>query len=328
MLLRVGGVNESGRGAAEKRPLVVIVGPTAVGKTEFSILLALRVNGEVVTADSMQVYRGLDIAAAKPTKEQMRGVVHHLIDVRDPDEEFNVAEYRLLAQRAIASIHEKGRLPVLSGGTGLYVKAVLDEFLFPDEGADPALRAELEREAARTGPAALHDRLKAVDPASAARIHPHDVRRVVRALEVYVRTGVPLSEHLKVKAAPAPPYETLMFGLTRPRDELYRRIEERVDDQIRMGLIEEVKGILARYGEPKVARQALGFKEIASYLKGECTLEEAVYLLKRDTRRFAKRQYTWFRKDPRIKWIRLDEFGSLEEAVDLVEAEVRAKFGL
>jgi len=316
----------SGSDLKSKQPLVVIVGPTAVGKTEFSIRLALKTNGEIVTADSMQVYRGLDIASAKPTIKERRGVAHHLIDIVDPDEAFNVAEYRTLAHQAIASVHSRGRLPILSGGTGLYVKAVLDEFLFPDEGADPILRRELEQEAELLGPDALHDRLRAVDPAAAARIHPNDVRRVVRALEVHARTGVPFSEHLKSKTAPAPPYETLMFGLTRPREELYRRIDERVDEQIRMGLVGEIKEVLAKYGEPKIARQALGFKEIASYLKGERTLEEAVEILKRDTRRFAKRQYTWFRREDRIKWIDLDEIGSIERAVDLVEVDIRAAF--
>lgn len=311
----------------EKPPLLVVVGPTAVGKSELAVELALRVRGEVVTADSMQVYRGLDIAAAKPTLQERKGVPHHLIDVCDPDERFNVAEYRRLAHEAIATVHRRGNLPILAGGTGLYVKAVLDEFLFPDEGADYELRRRLEAQAREEGPRALHRRLAEVDPESAARLHPNDVRRVVRALEVYYTTGRPLSEHLKEARASEPAYEVAMFGLTRPREVLYRRINERVDAQIRQGLIEEVRRLAERYGELPVARQALGCKEILAYLKGELTLEEAVERIKRDTRRFAKRQYTWFRKQPRIRWIDLEELGSPAAAARLIAEEIKGSLG-
>lgn len=312
----------------EKKPLVVIVGPTAVGKSKVAVDLALRLDGEVVTADSMQVYRGLDIGTDKPAPEDRKGVPHHLIDLLDPDQRFNVAEYRKLAHEAIAGIHARGRLPILAGGSGLYVKAVLDEFLFPDEGADLALRAELERLARTLGPEALHRRLAEIDPPTARRLHPNDVRRVVRAIEVYETTGRPLSEHLASARAPSPRYRVAMVGLTRPRDILYRRIEERVDRQIAMGLVDEVRNLMERYGEPPIARQALGYKEIAAYLRGECSLERAIEILKRNTRRFAKRQYTWFRKDSRIRWFDLEELGTHERALDAIEAYVRAELGL
>lgn len=312
---------------SEKPPLVVVVGPTAVGKSELAIELALRTRGEVVTADSMQVYRGLDIGTAKPTLEDRRGVPHHLIDICDPDERFNVAEYRRLAHRVIEEVHGRGNLPILAGGTGLYVKAVLDEFLFPDEGADYELRRRLEAEAKEAGPLALHSRLREVDPLTAQRLHPNDVRRVVRALEVYHTTGKPLSEHLRSARASEPKYDVAIFGLTRPREILYRRINERVDAQIEQGLIEEVRRLKARYGDLPVARQALGYKEIHAYLTGELTLEQAVERLKRDTRRFAKRQYTWFRREPGIRWIDLEEVRPLGAAVELIREEIKGRLG-
>jgi len=311
-----------------KKPLAVIVGPTAVGKSKIAIELALRLDGEVVTADSMQVYRGLDIGTDKPALGDRKGVPHHLVDVLDPDQRFNVAEYRKLAHDAIAMIHARGRLPILSGGTGLYVKAVLDEFLFPDEGADYDLRTRLEEEARLLGPQALHRRLAQIDPPTARRLHPNDVRRVIRAIEVYETTGRPLSEHLAEARAPSPRYRVAIVGLTRPRDVLYRRIEERVDRQIQEGLVDEVKRLMERYGELPVARQALGYKEITAYLRGECSLERAIEILKRDTRRFAKRQFTWFRKDQRIRWFDLEELGTIGRAVDAIECYIRAELGL
>jgi len=312
----------------QPKPLVVIVGPTAVGKSKIAIGLALRLDGEVVTADSMQVYRGLDIGTDKPPASERQGVPHHLVDVLDPDQRFNVAEYRDLAHQVIAEIHARGRLPILSGGTGLYVKAVLDEFLFPDEGADYELRTRLEKEAELHGREALHRRLAEIDPPTARRLHPNDVRRVIRALEVYETTGRALSEHLASATAPAPRYRAVMIGLTRPRDVLYRRIEARVDRQIQSGLVDEVRRLMERYGELPVARQALGYKEITAYLTGQCSLERAVEILKRDTRRFAKRQFTWFRKDHRIRWFDLEELGTHERALDAIEGHIRAELHL
>lgn len=309
----------------EAPPLVVIVGPTAVGKTAVAVELALRLNGEVVTADSMQVYRGMDIGTAKPTVAERRGVPHHLIDVVSPDETFNAARYRDLAQAAIADIHRRGRLPIVSGGTGLYIRALLEEFQLPAPGAHPEVRTRLESDAERLGRVRLHERLAAVDPPTAARLHPNDVRRVVRALEVYEVTGIPLSEHLAAARERLPRYFTVSVGLTRPREELYRRIEERVDQQLASGLVDEVRSLLARYTLNQTARQALGYKEIIAYLEGETTLAEAVERLKRETRRYAKRQYTWFRRDPHIVWFDLSEYPTLAAAVDAIERHVVAR---
>lgn len=299
-----------------KPPLLVIVGPTAVGKTAFCIDLAERLPAEIVTADSMQVYRGMDIGTAKPTEEERRGVPHHGIDLVEPDEQCNVADYRRHALKAIAAIHERGKLPILSGGTGLYVRAVVDEFLFPERGADWDFRRRLEEEAQRIGRPALHARLQAVDPETAARLHPNDLRRVVRALEVYERTGRPLSEHLREARGKGSRFDLLMFGLTRPREELYARINDRVHEQIRSGLVEEVAAMLERgLDEDDVSMKGLGYKEIIGYLKGRYGLDEAITLLQRDTRHYARRQLTWFRADKRIQWLDMSEFISMESAV-------------
>lgn len=306
-----------------KPPLLVIVGPTAVGKTAFCVELAQRLPAEIVTADSMQVYRGMDIGTAKPTDEERRGVPHHGIDLVDPDEECNVADYRGHALAAIGAIHERGKLPILSGGTGLYVRAVVDEFLFPERGADWEFRRRLEKEAERLGRPALHARLQAVDPETAARLHPNDLRRVVRALEVYERTGRPLSEHLREARGKASPFDLLMFGLTRPREELYARINDRVHEQIRAGLVEEVAALLERgLDENDVSMKGLGYKEIIGYLKGRYSLDEAITMLQRDTRHYARRQLTWFRADKRIQWIDLSEYNDLTSAMARVYGAV------
>lgn len=305
-----------------RKPLVVIVGPTAVGKTQVAIGLALRLHGEVVTADSMQVYRGLDIATDKPTSEQMQGVPHHMIDVVAPDEPFNAVKYRDMARAVIEEIHRRGRLPILSGGTGLYVKAVLDDFLFPEDRRDPALRAQLEHEAATLGAAHLHQRLQRVDPASAQRLHPNDVRRVIRALEVFASTGRPLSEQLPKLSGREERYRTVMIGLTRPRPVLYRRIEARVDRQIERGLVDEARRLMAQYPHLPSAGQSLGVKEIIKAIRGEISLDEAIALLKRNTRRYAKRQFTWFRKDERIEWFDLEALSPIERALDAIEEHI------
>lgn len=304
------------------RPLLVVVGPTAVGKTEFCVLLGQAMDAEIVSADSMQVYRGMDIGTAKPTEAERGGVPHHCLDIVDPRDAFNVADYRRCALQAINGIHSRGRLPILSGGTGLYVRAVVDEFLFPDRGADWELRRRLEEEAERYGRAALHARLAAVDPETAARLHPNDLRRVVRALEVYERTGRPLSDHLREAKSREPRFDLLMFGLTRPREELYARINARVDEQIRRGLVEEVEALMEQgLDEGDIAAQGLGYKEILAFLKGRTSLEEAVRVLKRDTRHYARRQLIWFKADPRIRWLDLSGYDSLAAAtVPVIEA--------
>ncbi len=282
-------------------PLIAIVGPTAVGKTEFAIALAEAVGGEVVSADSRQVYRYMDIGTAKPTPAQRARVPHHLLDIVDPDQPLTLAQYQRLAYETIADIHRRGRVPLLVGGTGLYVRAVLEGLRIPEVPPNPELRARLEEEAAREGAQALHARLQALDPTAAARIDPRNVRRVIRALEVCLIAGRPISE---LQRAEPPPYRILRLGLTRPRPELYARIDARVDAMIEAGLVEEVRSLLARGYQPDLpAMTGLGYRQICQYLAGELTLEEAVREIKRKTRRFVHHQRSWFRlDDPRIRW--------------------------
>jgi tRNA dimethylallyltransferase len=290
--------------AEEKRsPLLMIVGPTAVGKSAAAVECCLRLGGEVVCADSMQVYRHMDIGTAKPTPQERRDVPHHCLDLVEPDEEYSVARYRDDAAAAIADIIARGRLPVLCGGTGLYVKAVLYGLDLPIAAADWELRGRLEQEAQRTGPEALHERLRQVDPTAAARIHPHNVRRVVRALEVYITTGRPMSSYHRLDHTPRPNYNVLAFGLTRSRAELYRRIDARVDAMMQRGLLEEVRWLLDHgYSERLISMKGLGYAQLAAHLRGETDLDAAVYLVKRDTRHYARRQLTWFRAEPVLRW--------------------------
>ncbi|BAS27577.1 tRNA (adenosine(37)-N6)-dimethylallyltransferase MiaA [Limnochorda pilosa] len=318
------------------RPLLVVVGPTAVGKTAVVLELAPMVGGEVVSADSMQVYRGLDVGTAKPSPEERRCVPHHLIDVAEPGERFTAARYQVLAREAIAAIHARGRLPILSGGTGLYVQAVLEPLLFPDAGEDLELRERLAREAAEQGPQALHRRLARVDPEAAARLAPGDVRRVVRALEVYERTGRPISQIQESSRREAPPaYRTLKVGLTRPRTRLYARIDARVEEQLARGLVDEARRLLelgretgAGASGAKTALQALGYKELFPYLEGRENLAEATERLKRATRRYAKRQLTWFRRDPEIVWLDLERFPDPRAAAAALAGLARDRLGL
>lgn len=289
-------------------PLLVLVGPTAVGKTQLSLRLAEELDGEIVSADSMQVYKFMDIGTAKPTPEERRRIPHHLLDVCLPNESFSVARYQRLAWDAIANIHRRGRFPILTGGTGLYVQAVVDGLNFPPQPSDKQYRAKLQALAQEEGPEAVHRLLQRVDPETASRIHPNNLRRVVRALEICRCTGRPMSAHLKEEPRQKPPYDLHMYGLTRDRSELYERINRRVDEMIAAGLVAEVKVLVEMgFAEGKTALQALGYKEILAYLQGLLTFEEAVELLKRDTRRYAKRQLTWFRRDRRIRWFNLSE---------------------
>jgi len=286
---------------ARRVRVVAIVGPTAVGKTEASLRLARDVGGEIISADSRQIYRYMDIGTAKPSAEERAAVPHHLVDAVRPDEVLTLAQYRALARAAIADVWARGALPILVGGTGLYVKALLDGWTIPEVPPDPALRAALQTEADRDGPAALHARLAAVDAQAAERIDSHNVRRVIRALEIYQHTGRPPSE-LQRKAPPD--YATLRIGLTMPREALYRRIDARVDAMMAAGLVREVQDLVARgytWGLP--AMSGLGYRQIGQYLRGEISLSEAVALIKRHTRRFVRQQYNWFRlDDPTIVW--------------------------
>ena len=282
--------------------MFVLTGPTAAGKTSLSIDLALAWGGEIISADSMQVYRGMDIGTAKPSMDERRGVPHHLIDILDPDEPYSVAEFQRLAGEAIQSIALRGLIPMVVGGTALYIRALVDDYYFPDAPADADLRESLALQADREGTAALHRMLGEMDPSSAARIHPNDLKRLIRAIEVCRVTGVRLSEFPRTGR---PFSEAFMACLDIPREELYGRIDARVDEQIRRGLIEEVESLHRMgYDERFFSMNSLGYREIGDYLRGRATIEDAVRLIKRNTRRFSKRQLTWFRRDPRIIWIR------------------------
>ncbi|MDF9406820.1 MAG: tRNA dimethylallyltransferase [Pelotomaculum sp. PtaB.Bin013] len=308
-------------------PLLVIAGPTATGKSEVAVHVAGAIGGEIVSADSMLVYRQMDIGTAKPTKEVMRGVPHHLINIVDPDQDYSVAIYQERAREVIADIQARGRLPVLTGGTGLYIRSVIDHYDFTGACRDESLRAKLLSEAQNNGCESLHLRLAEVDRQSAAKLHPRDVRRVIRALEVYYLTGKPLSSYWKMEKCAEPLYNLVFIGLTMARGELYRRIEQRVEAMIGAGLVDEVRGLLnAGYSPGLTSMQGLGYKEIVAHLAGELSLPEAVELLKRNTRRFAKRQLTWFRRDGRIKWLAVDPPMGLQSAVQEIIRNIEGVF--
>ena len=284
-----------------KNPLLVIVGPTAVGKTALSLRLARDFDGEIVSADSRQIYRGLDIGTAKVTPEEQAAAPHHLLDVVEPDEIVTLANFQERAYAGIDAIHRRGRLPILVGGTGQWVWAVVEGWGIPRVPPDPALRAELEALAQAIGPQAFHEQLAAVDQQAAGKIDPRNVRRVIRALEVYQKTGRPISEHQRKSP---PPCYVSMIGLTMPRERLYDRIDRRIERMLERGLVAEVKRLVeAGYGWDLPAMSGLGYRQIGQYLRGEVSLAEAVALLKKETRRFVRQQSTWFRLDDnRINW--------------------------
>ena len=286
-----------------KSRLICLLGPTAVGKTEIAIRLAQRLNAEIISVDSRQIYRQMDIGTAKPTPEEQRAARHHLIDCVDISEAFSVADYQSLVDVAITDIQNRDKRVLLVGGAGLYFRAIVDG-LFEGPGADPSLRKRLEEEAAQFGVDALHKRLQTCDPESAERIHPNNLVRVIRALEVYELTDTPMSELQQQWHPEKQRYPFIAFGLTMPRALLYRRIEQRVDVMLANGLIAEVESLLAAgHARDSVALQSFGYRELIAYLDGDCTYQEAISQLKQNTRRFAKRQLTWFRKDTRIEWL-------------------------
>ena len=292
-----------------KRPLIVLTGPTAVGKTSLSISLAKAVNGEIISADSMQVYKKMDIGSAKIRPEEMQGVKHYLVDVLEPEEEFHIVKFQQMAKEAMEEIYEKGKIPILVGGTGFYIQAVTRDIDFTEAQQENTYRAELEKLAETEGAEYLHDRLKEVDPASADIIHANTVKRVIRALEFYHQNGTPISAHNEEQKKQTSPYNLAYFVLNAPRDILYERIDKRVDQMLEEGLVKEVEG-LKREGCQRgmVSMQGLGYKEILAYLEGEYPLEEVVRILKRDTRHFAKRQLTWFRRESDVIWVDKDKF--------------------
>ena len=298
------------------KPLIILTGPTAVGKTALSISLAKAVGGEIISADSMQVYRHMDIGSAKIRPEEMDGVSHHLIDVLEPWEEFHVVRFQQLVKEAMAGIYERGHIPILTGGTGFYIQAIVKDIDFTENGEDSSYRENLERRAREEGCEALHRELAAVDPESAAQIHPNNVKRIIRALEYYEQTGQPISAHNEEQKEKPSPYNYAYFVLTDDREVLYERIDRRVDQMLSDGLVEEVKRLRAMgCSRELVSMQGLGYKEILAYLEGEMSLEEAIYVLKRDTRHFAKRQLTWFRREKEVIWLDKREFDRQEERI-------------
>lgn len=300
----------------EKKPLVVLTGPTAVGKTKASIGLAKVIGGEIISADSMQVYRHMDIGSAKIKKEEMDGVKHYLINVLEPEEEFHVVRFQQMAKEAMEEIYASGHIPIIAGGTGFYIQALLYDIDFEEGEQDTALRESLEAYAKEHGPEALHARLEEVDPQSAKAIHANNVKRVIRAIEFYEQTGETISKHNEKEKQKCSPYDFRYFVLNDERAHLYERINARVDEMIEQGLVEEVRALKERgCTKDMVSMQGLGYKEILEYLEGECTLEDAIYRLKRDTRHFAKRQITWFKREQDVIWVNKKEYDYNEKKI-------------
>ena len=296
------------------KPLIILTGPTAVGKTELSIALAKSIGGEIISADSMQVHKFMDIGTAKIRPDEMQGVPHHLIDILEPDEAFNVAMFKELAKATVEEIYSRGHVPIVVGGTGFYIQALLYDIDFSEEDSNVSIRKELEDIVEERGAEFLHELLRKVDPESAEQIHANNVKRVIRALEYYRMHGEKISVHNAAERRKKSPYDFLYFVLTNDRKVLYDRIEKRIDKMIEEGLISEVDNLLKKgYDSSLVSMQGLGYKELIPYLKKECSLEEAVYILKRDTRHFAKRQLTWFRRERDVRWLDKSQLPSEEE---------------
>ncbi len=311
----------------EKNILLVIVGPTAVGKTEIALDVAKKLDAEIISADSMQVYKYMDIGTAKPSAKEQSEVKHHLIDIIEPDEKFSVADYQEIAKLKIANIHSREKLPILTGGTGLYINAVCYNYTFSDFERDPELIRELHCLAEKHGNEYLHKKLLELDEVSAEKIHPNNLRRLIRALEVCIKTGKPFSYFEEKTKKQEVPYNLIMFGLTRPRDELYERINTRVKLMIKSGLITEVEKLLEMgYSKELNSMQGLGYKQIVEYLEGKMTLTETIDKISRDTRRYAKRQYTWFLRDKNIRWFDVSKQGkkrTIENIIKIVEGKLK-----
>ena len=307
-----------------KQPLIVLTGPTAVGKTKASIGLAKEIGGEIISADSMQVYKHMDIGSAKISSQEMEGVPHYLIDVLEPEEEFHVVRFQQMAKEAMKQIYANGHIPILVGGTGFYIQAVLYDIDFTENKGEPAYRRELEEYAKIHGARMLHDRLRAADPKAAKEIHAHNVKRVIRALEYHHLTGECISAHNERERARKSPYEFRYFVLNDVRSRLYERIDNRVEQMIEKGLLQEVEALKTRGCKRNmVSMQGLGYKELFAYLEGEITLEEAVYKIKRDTRHFAKRQITWFKREKQVIWIEKNQLDYDETAIlNAIKAQI------
>lgn len=312
-----------------KQPLIVLTGPTAVGKTSLSISLAKAVNGEIISADSMQVYKKMDIGSAKIRSEEMQGIPHYLVDVLEPEEEFHIVKFQQMAKKAMEDIYSRGKIPILVGGTGFYIQAVTKDIDFTEAQQENDYRKELEALAEEKGGEHLHEMLRKVDPVSADAIHAHNVKRVIRALEFYNQNGSPISAHNEEQKQHESPYNLAYFVLNMPRELLYERIDLRVDQMMKEGLLEEVSRLKEEgCHRGMVSMQGLGYKEILAYLDGEYPLEEAVRVLKRDTRHFAKRQLTWFRREQEVIWVNKDQFSYQEDQILDYMLEICRKKGI
>ena len=300
----------------EKRPLIILTGPTAVGKTAASIGLAKAVGGEIISADSMQVYRHMDIGSAKITADEMQGIPHYLVDVLEPEEAFNVVRFQEMAKAAMQKIYAGGHIPIVVGGTGFYIQALLYDIDFTENDSDFSYREELEQTAGDKGAEYLHSLLKQADPEAAEQIHPHNIKRVIRALEFNRKTGQKISAHNEQERRKQSPYDFAYFVLTDDRKALYERIDRRVDKMMEQGLLEEVRALKDRgIARESVSMQGLGYKELLAYLDGEIPLDEAIRIIKRDTRHFAKRQLTWFRRERDVIWIDRQKTGQEEKKI-------------
>lgn len=298
------------------KPLIILTGPTAVGKTALSIRLAKAVNGEIISADSMQVYKMMDIGTAKIMPEEMQDVKHYLIDEFLPDEDFNVVKFKQLALTYMEEIYAKGKIPIIVGGTGFYIQAILNDIDFTKTAEDTSYREHLRQVADERGAEFLYEQLREIDEEATKTIHQNNVKRVIRALEYYHQTGKKISEHNEEQRQKDSPYNFAYFVLNHDRNILYERIEKRIDNMMEQGLVEEVSSLYNMgYTKDLVSMQGLGYKEIIAYLEGECTLEEAIYILKRDTRHFAKRQLTWFNREREVIWLDKSEFNESEDAI-------------
>ena len=308
------------------RPLIILTGPTAVGKTALSIGLAKAVDGEIISADSMQVYRKMNIGTAKIQQSEMQGVRHHLIDILDPGEDFNVVLFKKYALEAMKDIYSRGKIPVVVGGTGFYIQALLYDINFEDNDNDMSYREELQTLAAEHGNSYIHDMLAGVDPESAEKIHENNVKRVIRALEFYKKTGTKISEHNEAESQKESPYNFEYFVLNDDRQKLYDRIDRRIDIMLEDGLLDEVKSLVDEgYSRDLVSMQGLGYKEMIDYIQERYTLDEAVYTLKRDTRHFAKRQVTWFKREKQVTWVNKNEFASEADILSFMIERLREK---
>ena len=314
----------------QQKPMIILTGPTAVGKSALSVELAKKINGAVISADSMQVYRHMDIGSAKITPEEMQGVTHYMIDELEPDEEFHVVRFVTMAKEYLKEIYADGKIPIIAGGTGFYIQALLYDIDFTEQQCDETYRRQLEDLAREHGAEYLHGILREVDPASAEAIHANNIKRVIRALEFYHLSGKKISEHNETERQKQSPYNFAYFVLTDERAKLYERIDRRVDAMIEAGLVEEVKKLKSMgCSREMVSMQGLGYKEILAYLNSEMSLETAVNILKRDTRHFAKRQLTWFRRERDVRFLYLPEFDNDRERVlEHILQELAAEAGI